>query len=147
MKVALAAFFSSLLFGAGLIVSGMTTPSNVIGFLDVTGSWDPSLMFVMVGAIAVHSVLYRLIMQRNSPLLASEFRLPTKTHLDRRLVFGALVFGLGWGLGGFCPGPALVATTSLSSSVIVFVVFMIIGIYLFHGWSWLSLKIRPHRSN
>lgn len=143
MKVTLVAFLSAFLFGCGLVVSGMTNPANVISFLDVTGAWDPSLMFVMIGAIAVHSVLYRLITRRASPLMAENFRLPTTTRVDRRLVSGAFIFGIGWGLGGFCPGPALVATTSGSPRVLTFVGFMVAGIYLFRAWSWLLSRLSP----
>lgn len=132
MSLALAAFFSALLFGLGLGVSGMTLPSKVIGFLDVTGNWDPSLAFVMFGAIAVHSVTFRLIAKRESPLLTTKFQIPTNKDIDPKLIVGSLLFGAGWGLGGFCPGPALVSLVSGVPSVAVFVVSMIVGVYLHH---------------
>ena len=131
MKQIFAAFVSALLFGLGLGVSGMTLPSKVIGFLDITGNWDPSLIFVMAGAIAVHSVTYRMITKRESPILTADFQIPTKRQIDARLIIGSLLFGAGWGLGGFCPGPALVASVSGASSVLVFLVSMIVGVYLY----------------
>src|SRR6185295_7370618 len=96
----------------GLAVSGMTRPSKVVGFLDVFGAWDASLAFVMVGAIGVHAVLQRVIARRGSPLFEDRFHLPTRRDVDARLLAGAAVFGVGWGLGGFCPGPGLVAAAS-----------------------------------
>jgi hypothetical protein len=130
MSLLLAAFFSALMFGLGLGVAGMTLPSKVIGFLDVTGNWDPSLAFVMIGAIAVHSVSYRLITMRASPILTANFQIPAKRQIDPKLILGSLLFGAGWGLGGFCPGPAIGAAVSGVSSVLVFLVSMIAGVYL-----------------
>jgi uncharacterized protein len=121
------AFGIGALFAAGLAVSGMTQPSKIIGFLDVFGRWDASLMFVMVGAIAVHFTAYRLILRRKAPLFETKFHLPTRRDIDLRLVLGAALFGIGWGLGGFCPGPGLVALGSGSVSAIVFVVGMTLG--------------------
>jgi uncharacterized membrane protein YedE/YeeE len=130
MKILLAAFLSALLFGLGLGVSGMTLPSKVVGFLDVMGDWDPSLMAVMVGAILVHSISYRLIMRRESPILVANFQIPTRRELDWKLLVGSALFGIGWGLGGFCPGPALVNAVTGSSSVLVFLASMLVGMYL-----------------
>ncbi len=132
MKSMVASFLIALLFGLGLGVAGMTMPSKIIGFLDVTGNWDPSLLFVMIGAIAVHAISFRLIAKRSSPIFATKLYLPTRHDIDRDLVFGALIFGLGWGLGGFCPGPAIVASVTGKSSVIVFVASMIAGMFLFN---------------
>jgi len=124
----LAALATGTLFGAGLVVSGMTLPSKVIGFLDVLGGqWDPSLGLVMGGAIAVHAVVYRLIQGRPSPLLAERWSLPMREDIDSRLLFGAALFGIGWGLGGFCPGPGLVSLVAGASSSIVFVAAMLIA--------------------
>ena len=106
MKSVLSALGSGVLFGVGLGLSGMTQPSKVIAFLDVFGAWDASLIFVMVGAILVHFALGRWIRRRESPLLDARFHLPTATPVDRALTAGSAVFGLGWGLGGYCPGPA-----------------------------------------
>ena len=123
----LVAFGSGALFGVGLLVSGMTQPAKVIGFLDVFGAWDPSLAFVMLGAIAVHFVAYRLIRRRASPLLAEKWVLPTRRDIDFKLVAGAAVFGLGWGLAGYCPGPAVVSLASGAPGVVVFTAAMLAG--------------------
>ena len=130
MSLLLAAFFSALIFGLGLGVSGMTLPSKVIGFLDVTGTWDPSLAFVMIGAIAVHSLSYQLITKRASPILTGNFQIPTKRQIDSKLILGSLLFGAGWGLGGFCPGPAIVAAVSGAPSVLVFLASMVAGVFV-----------------
>ncbi len=132
MKTFLAVFACGLLFGLGLGVAGMTLPEKVIGFLDITGDWDPSLMAVMVGAILVHAVLYRLIIKRSSPVLDSKFQIPTRKDIDWKLLVGASLFGMGWGLGGFCPGPAIVSLVTGESSVVVFVVSMIAGIFVYN---------------
>lgn len=128
---AVAAFFSGLIFAIGLSVSGMTQPHKVIAFLDLFGDWDPSLIFVMMGAIAVHSVSYRLIRRRSTPLLESEFHLPKDNKIRPSLVIGAILFGIGWGLGGFCPGPALVSLGSFEMRPLIFVAAMLAGIGLF----------------
>lgn len=130
----ISAFASGLLFAVGLGISGMTEPGKVFAFLDVTGSWDPSLAFVMVGAIGAHLLLYRLILRRQSPLYAGEFHLPTRRDLDRRLLTGAVLFGLGWGLAGFCPGPALVSAAGGMKAAWIFVPAMIGGMALFQMW-------------
>ncbi|MEZ4310333.1 MAG: DUF6691 family protein [Polyangiaceae bacterium] len=119
---------SGLLFGFGLVVSHMTEPAKVIGFLDVAGDWDPSLMFVMVGAIAVHFVLFRLILRLRNPLFASAFQIPKRTDLDPRLIGGAALFGIGWGLGGVCPGPGITLAASGSAYAMVFVIAMSLGV-------------------
>ena len=130
MKSALSALGAGLVFGVGLGLSGMTQPPKVIAFLDVFGAWDPSLMFVMMGAIAVHFGLSRLIRRRERPLLDARFHLPTARDIDGRLVVGSAVFGLGWGLGGFCPGPAIVTLGSGAMAAIVFVAAMAAGMAL-----------------
>jgi hypothetical protein len=127
-----AAGLAGLLFGLGLAVSGMTQPGKVIAFLDVAGAFDPSLAFVMAGAIAVHALAHRLITRRRAPLFDRTFHLPRRTDVDRRLLVGAALFGVGWGLGGFCPGPALVSLATLRSDVIVFVLAMTTGMLLQH---------------
>jgi uncharacterized membrane protein YedE/YeeE len=124
---------SGLLFGAGLALSGMTQPSKVMSFLDFTGDWDPSLAFVMAGAIAVHAVLYRVVRRRPSPLFQATFHVPTRRDVDPRLVAGAAIFGLGWGLGGFCPGPGIVSAASLDPSALVFVAAMLGGMLIQHA--------------
>ncbi len=132
MKTALFAGATGALFGAGLIVSGMTQADKVVDFLDLANLWDPSLAFVMAGAIAVHLVLYRVVLRRKSPLFAESFGIPTRTDIDGRLVGGAALFGIGWGLGGYCPGPGLVSMTSGASNAIAFVLALTVGMQLFH---------------
>jgi uncharacterized membrane protein YedE/YeeE len=131
MKRPIVAFACGLLFGIGLIVSQMSNPAKVVGFLDVAGSWDPSLALVMAGAVAVFSVLYRLALRGSAPLLASRFFPPEKTRIDRRLLFGAAIFGAGWGLGGFCPGPAIVSSGFGDPRVWIFVAAVIAGMLVF----------------
>lgn len=123
------AFSSGLLFGTGLIVGGMTKPTKVLGFLDVFGAWDATLLFVMIGAIAVHSVAYAIVRRKRSPLLASAFRLPTRRDIDAELLLGAVVFGVGWGLAGYCPGPSVVSVASGRAGVVLFVITMSAGLY------------------
>jgi uncharacterized membrane protein YedE/YeeE len=126
----LIAFIVGLVFGIGLIVSGMTNPAKVQGFLDLAGRWDPSLAFVMGGAIAVGLLAFRLAGRRERSLLGGVMRLPTASQVDRRLVLGGLAFGVGWGLAGYCPGPAL-ASAALGGKVLIFVAAMVAGMALF----------------
>ena len=142
-KANLSAFIAGALFAVGLAVSGMTMPSKVVGFLDLAGAWDASLMFVMMGAIAVHFVAHRLVRARPSPLFDAKFHLPTRKDVDPRLVGGAALFGVGWGLGGFCPGPGLVAASGGALAAIVFVVGMTLGMLLHHGVSRRA-RVRTH---
>jgi uncharacterized membrane protein YedE/YeeE len=130
LKASVAPLVSGILFGVGLVVSGMTQPEKVIGFLDVFGSWDLSLMFVMMGAIGVHLIAYRMIRGRASPLWAAKWSLPTRRDIDSKLVAGAALFGIGWGIGGFCPGPAVVTLGSGALGVMVFVIAMLAGMLL-----------------
>ena len=131
MKPMFAAFLSGIVFALGLGVAGMTRPEKIIGFLDVSGSWDPDLLLVMVGAIVVTALSFRYILMRPVPMAAQQFYLPTKNAIDKRLISGAAVFGIGWGIGGFCPGPAVVSLVTGAPSVWVFVVSMLIGMKLF----------------
>lgn len=124
-------FLAGALFAVGLAVSGMTQPAKVVGFLDVFGTWDPSLAFVMGGAVLVNMAFFRLTVRRPAPFFAAAFNLPTRTDLDPRLIGGAALFGLGWGLGGFCPGPALTSLPAASASVLTFVGAMFAGMWLF----------------
>ena len=127
----LSEFLIGLLFGFGLILSGMTDPGKVIGFLDLFGTWDPSLAFVMGGAILVGLVAFRLAQQRTQNFLGGAMRMPTAKDIDARLVVGSLVFGAGWGLAGFCPGPGLVTMGAGESKAALFVVAMVGGMLLF----------------
>ncbi len=133
MKPNLVAGAAGALFGVGLAISGMTKPSKVQGFLDLAGNWDASLMFVMVGGIAVHFIASRLVRKRSSPLFDAKFHLPTRKDIDPKLLLGAALFGVGWGLGGFCPGPGLVSAASGSIAGVVFVVGMTLGILVEHA--------------
>ena len=126
------AFAVGLLFGLGLHVSGMADPAKVLAFLDVTGRWDPSLAFVMAGAVAVSATGYFVARRRGRPLLASRLEIPTRRDLDPRLIAGAAVFGLGWGLAGLCPGPALTLLTVAPAQAVTFVVAMVVGMLAFH---------------
>jgi uncharacterized membrane protein YedE/YeeE len=127
---ALFAFAAGLVFGIGLIVSGMTDPGKVIGFLDVAGPWDPSLGLVMAGAILVGFFAFRLAGRRGRTFLGGALHLPTRRDLDLRLVAGSMVFGAGWGLAGYCPGPALVSFGSGSGQAAVFLASMLFGMVL-----------------
>jgi uncharacterized membrane protein YedE/YeeE len=129
------AVFTSLLaglvFGLGLILSGMSDPAKVLGFLDLAGPWDPSLALVMVGAIAVGLVAFTSVKQKAKSLLGLDLKVPTARHIDRRLVGGSLLFGVGWGVAGFCPGPALAALGMGELKAAVFVAAMLLGMGLF----------------
>jgi len=123
----LAAVVAGVLFGVGLAVSGMVRPTKVLAFLDIAGAWDPSLAFVMIGAIGVHAVAVVAARRRGRPVGSDKFHWPDLTAIDTPLVVGSILFGIGWGLGGFCPGPALVSAASGSVAAIVFVVAMAAG--------------------
>ena len=131
MPLILSAFASGLLFGLGLIVSQMVNPAKVLGFLDIFGDWDPSLAFVMGGAVAVSALGYLIAKRRGVPVLAPRLEIPTRRDLDPRLIGGAALFGIGWGLVGLCPGPALVGLTFGPWQVFVFVAAMIVGMAMF----------------
>jgi uncharacterized protein len=122
------AFLLGIIFAVGLGVSGMTQPAKIIGFLDVTGNWDPSLLFVMVGAVGVTAATFPWILRRSRPLIEKDYRLPIRSAVDRPLVFGSSLFGIGWGLSGYCPGPALVSSVTGNEPVLVFVFAMISGL-------------------
>lgn len=132
---ALFAVLSGLLFGVGLIVGGMTDPAKVMGFLDFTGAWEPALVFVMGGGVAVHFLLMQFVLKRKSPFFEGVFHLPTRRSLDRPLLVGAALFGAGWGLAGYCPGPGIVAAAAGGHGAIVFVATLIIGMIIQHGVS------------
>ena len=127
----LSEFLVGLIFGIGLILSGMTDPGKVIGFLDLFGNWDPSLAFVMGGAILVGVFAFAVAKKRTTSLLGGAMQLPTARHVDKRLIIGSLAFGAGWGLAGFCPGPALVSLGGGEVKAAVFVLAMLIGMLAF----------------
>jgi len=134
VKASVVSFGCGVVFALGLGISGMTQPSKVIGFLDFAGAWDASLAFVMIGAIGVYFVSFQMTRQMRAPLLASQFLIPQHTDLDAQLILGAVIFGAGWGLGGFCPGPALTSLASGALPVAIFVASMAAGIYLHAVW-------------
>jgi uncharacterized membrane protein YedE/YeeE len=125
------AFLCGLLFGLGLLVSGMANPAKVKGFLDLAGAWDPSLALVMGGAIAVGLIGFGLAIGRSRTWLGTPIHLPTAHRIDRRLVFGSLTFGIGWGLAGICPGPALVLLGMANRQALIFALAMLVGMVLF----------------
>jgi uncharacterized membrane protein YedE/YeeE len=127
----LSEFLVGLIFGIGLILSGMTDPGKVIGFLDLFGNWDPSLAFVMGGAILVGVFAFTVAKKRTTSVLGGAMQLPTARHVDKRLILGSLAFGAGWGLAGFCPGPALVSLGAGEVKAAVFVLAMLIGMLAF----------------
>lgn len=129
MKVA-ASFIAGLVFSVGLVISGMTDPNIVIGFLDLFGEWNPRLMFVMGGAVGINLVLFRLILRKEKPRYAPEFSLPTKMDLDKKLLTGSALFGIGWGTLGICPGPGLVNLTTLEPLFLVFGAAMLAGMVI-----------------
>jgi uncharacterized membrane protein YedE/YeeE len=118
-----------LLFGVGLVISGMADPAKVLNFLDLFGAWDPSLAFVMGGAVIVAFVGYRLVLTRDRPIIGGSFHLPTRNDIDARVIAGPAIFGIGWGLGGFCPGPALTALGLGATGTLVFLPAMILGMW------------------
>jgi uncharacterized membrane protein YedE/YeeE len=138
-----ASLLAGLVFGLGLIVSGMANPAKVLGFLDITGTWDPSLAFVMAGAIAVGLVAFMLARRRTVSLLGAEMRLPSARHIDRRLVLGSVLFGIGWGVAGFCPGPALVSLGMGEIKALVFVAAMLLGMGVFELLERSKLRLAP----
>ena len=124
------ALLTGVIFGAGLALSGMTDPAKVLGFLDITGDWIPDLMFVMGGALAVTLIATPFVLRREKPWLAEMFHLPVSTVIDRRLIGGGALFGIGWGLWGYCPGPAIASLAYGASSSLIFVAAMIAGLWL-----------------
>jgi len=131
MTQRLTEFAVGLVFGLGLLVSGMTDPAKVLGFLDITGDWDPSLAFVMGGAILIGLFAFAFARRRTTDFFGGAIQWPSSTAIDRRLIGGGLLFGVGWGLAGFCPGPALVSAAAGAPKAVVFVVAMLVGMALF----------------
>lgn len=137
----LISFVAGLLFASGLALSGMTHPEKVIGFLDVFGQWDPTLVFVLAGATGTMALVHRFARGLARPFRAAQFYLPTRTELDKKLVLGSALFGIGWGLAGLCPGPALVSLPNFSPGIGLFVLSMALGMLIYH------LILRPRRES
>ena len=144
---ALVSFLSGLVFGIGLILSGMSDPAKVIGFLDFAGRWDPSLALVMAGAVLVGFFAFAFARRRTTTLLGGAMHLPQKGDITSRLVLGSAVFGIGWGLAGFCPGPSLVSFGSGQPKAALFVLAMIAGMYLYEGAERLIHSPREKRAH
>jgi len=125
------AFLFGVIFALGLGIGGMTQPENVIGFLNVTGPWNPALIWVMVGGISVHMITYRLVIRRRHPILSDIFKLPVNRQIDWKLLSGSAMFGAGWGLAGYCPAPAIVSLVTLQSTALWFTGAMISGMVLY----------------
>lgn len=140
--LALSGFAAGLLFGLGLIVSNMANPEKVLGFLDLAGRWDPSLAFVMGGAVAIGAFVFALTRRASYSLLGAPVSWPTATRIDRALILGSALFGVGWGLAGFCPGPALVAASSGQPKALLFVLAMLAGM----GLHSLTTRLRAART-
>lgn len=132
-----------LLFGLGLVISGMSDPAKVLNFLDLFGTWDPSLAFVMGGAVTVAFIGFRLVLRRDAPIMGSTFHLPSKNDIDSRILAGPAVFGIGWGLGGFCPGPALTALGLGEPGTLVFLPAMFLGMWAARATSERPVLVRP----
>lgn len=131
MKTSFISFSVGVLFAIGLGLSGMTQPEKVIGFLDIFGQWDPSLMFVMLGAIGVHMLCYQLIRRKEKPIFEDVWHIPKNSKITKSLALGAMLFGIGWGLAGYCPGPALASALTLNKNVLIFLPSMMFGMLLF----------------
>jgi hypothetical protein len=125
---------SGLLFGFGLAVSSMINPAKIVGFLDITGNWDPSLAFVMGGAVFVTALTFRLILKRPKPIFTNIFELPSKVSLDGKLITGAAIFGIGWAMSGLCPGPAISSIGFLDEKLLIFVCTLLIGSFIGKKW-------------
>lgn len=140
-------YLIGLIFGLGISMSGMANPAKVLNFFDVAGSWDPSLAFVMGGAVIVAFLGYRLVLRRDRPVFEPAFDIPTRRDLDARLIGGAAVFGVGWGIAGFCPGGALPALGTLDPRVAVFTLALLAGIFAARAMMRFSARRAAHRSS
>jgi uncharacterized membrane protein YedE/YeeE len=141
------ALLAGLLFGLGLILSGMTDPSKVLGFLDLAGNWDPSLAFVMCGAVLVASLAFPFVVKRPTSILGDAMRLPTATQIDRHLVLGGLTFGAGWGLAGYCPGPALASLAQGGTKPLLFYIAMLGGMAVFELFERMKTRLPTNWRN
>lgn len=142
MKNNFSAFAVGFVFSLGLGISGMTRPEKVIGFLDIFGKWDPSLLFVMIGAIGVHFFAFKFIRKKDKPLLADVWHVPKNKKITPALIFGSIIFGFGWGLAGYCPGPAIVSLATFQIFPLTFVAAMIAGMFVFY---LLDIKFKVDR--
>lgn len=142
MPVVLIALVAGLIFGAGLAISDMVNPARVLNFFDVAGSWDPTLAFVMAGALVTTAIGYRLTFARGRPLVGTAFNLPTARKIDVPLIGGAAVFGIGWGIAGFCPGPALAALVALQPKVLIFLLSLVVGMVAAKFWQSRQLAVK-----
>ncbi len=140
------ALIAGILFGSGLTISHMIDPAKVLGFLDIGGDWDPSLAFVMLGALIVTMPAYKLATRWRVPICADRFALPASTRIDQRLMAGALLFGIGWGLVGYCPGPALASIGFGAGRTLLFVAMMLIGMAAFSGLDRVLAPCAPRRT-
>lgn len=147
MKAArnLASLASGLLFGFGLALSGMTRPQKVLGFLDITGAWDPSLAFVLGGAVIVATIAFRVVRRRVTPLFAASFDLPANRAVDAPLIGGALLFGVGWGIGGYCPGPAIAQLAAPNVETLYFLPALVAGWWLYRATAGIGRATRQAR--
>ena len=125
---------SGVLFGFGLAISSMINPAKIVGFLDITGNWDPSLAFVMGGAVFVTAVTFRVILNRPAPMFANKFELPSKVNLDGKLILGAAIFGIGWAVSGLCPGPAISSIIFLDENLLIFISTLLLGSFIGKKW-------------
>ena len=125
---------SGVLFGFGLAISGMINPAKIVGFLDITGNWDPSLAFVMGGAVFVTAVTFRVVLNRPAPMFTNKFELPSKVDLDGKLIFGAAIFGIGWAVSGLCPGPAISSIIFLDENLLIFISALLLGSFIGKKW-------------
>ena len=145
MKIVFSALLCGVIFGAGLSLSRMIDPKKVQGFLDIAGNWDPSLAFVMIGALAVTIVTFRFILKRPAPLLEHDFHVPKRTIIDYQLLLGAAIFGIGWGLSGYCPGPAVASLGLLKPEAFIMVGSIYAGFFV-HKWLFDRRRHLPHRT-
>ena len=134
MQRTLSAFIAGLLFGVGLAVSQMTNPLEVLGFLDVAGDWDASLMLVLGGAVTVTFIAFRFVLRRTEPIFDSQFHLPKLSTVDKKLIGGSALFGVGWGIAGYCPGPGLASLSTLNPEAIVFVATLLAGMLVYRAF-------------
>ena len=143
MRTNISSLLIGLIFAIGLGISGMTNPERIIGFLDIFGDWNPSLIFVMLGALAVHAPLYRMIRKTPAPIFAKTFQVPIRTDITFQLILGSILFGIGWGLIGYCPAPAITAMASLSLKPILFVGAMLVGMMIYRSLERVIEKRQP----